>query len=272
MGSEIKVESTLDKGSTFSVQLTMPIDKEYAAQINSNQQQIIGIQGKTPQILIVEDDKNHLSILKNLLQSIGFETLEATDGVEGLNSAIENKPDVVLLDLAMPNMDGFELMVKLQANAQTSSIPIIVSSASVFDADKQRSLEAGAKTFLPKPLQVKELTTTLENLLKLEWIFDTSNSNLGNETQSQASVSSPNQKDLMQVKIIPPSEEIVQQLYHFAMMGDIPAIEGILEEIATEDNQLLGFVNEITKLTASFQTAKIRKFLKQFLAKESTQK
>ncbi|MBV6624370.1 MAG: CHASE2 domain-containing protein [Rivularia sp. (in: Bacteria)] len=272
MKSQIQVESTLGKGSRFSMQLTVPVNNEYAAQINSNPQQITGIQGKTPQILIVEDDKNHLSILKNLLHSIGFATLEATDGVEGLNSAIENNPDVVLLDLAMPNMDGFELMVKLQANAQTSSIPIIVSSASVFDADKQRSLAAGAKSFLPKPLQVEELTKTLENLLKLEWIYDTANSNLGNEIQSQISVPSTNQKELIEAQIIPPSEEIVQQLYHLAMMGDIPAIEGILKEILAQDKQLLGFANEITKLTASFQTAKIRKFLKQFLVKESTQK
>ncbi|AFY54837.1 putative transmembrane sensor domain protein [Rivularia sp. PCC 7116] len=272
MGSEIQVESTLDKGSTFSVQLTMPVNNEYAAQINLNQQQIIGIQGNTPQILIVEDDKNHLSILRNLLQSIGFETLEAIDGVEGLNSAIENNPDVILLDLAMPNMDGFELMVKLQGNAQTSSIPIIVSSASVFDADKQRSLEAGAKTFLAKPLQVEELTKTLGNLLKLEWIYDTSSPNVGNAMQSQTSMASDNPKELMEAPIIPPSEEIVQQLYHLAMMGDIPALEGILEKTVAQDNQLLGFANEITKLTANFQTSKIRKFLKQFLAKEQTQK
>jgi CheY-like chemotaxis protein len=219
----------------------------------------------------VEDEENHLPVLTNLLQSIGFRTLEAADGVEGLKLAVENQPDVIMLDLAMPNMDGFELMMKLQANPQTSSIPIIVSSASVFDADRQRSLEAGAKTFLPKPLQVEELTKTLENLLELEWVYDSSNSNLGNANNS-ANSTSANKNDSTPTVIIPPSEEIVRQLYHFAMMGDIPAIEGILEEIATQDKQLLGFVAEISKLTASFQTAKIRKFLKQFLVKESIQK
>jgi CHASE2 domain-containing sensor protein/DNA-binding NarL/FixJ family response regulator len=271
MGSKIQVESSLGEGSTFSVKLTMPINDEYAAELITNQQKIIGIQGNIPQILIVEDEENHLHVLTNLLQSIGFRTLEAADGVEGLKLAVENQPDVIMLDLAMPNMDGFELMMKLQANPQTSSIPIIVSSASVFDADRQRSLEAGAKTFLPKPLQVEELTKTLENLLELEWVYDSSNSNLGNANNS-ANSTSANKNDSTPTEIIPPSEEIVRQLYHFAMMGDIPAIEGILEEIATQDKQLLGFVAEISKLTASFQTAKIRKFLKQFLVKESIQK
>lgn len=272
MGSKIQVESSLGEGSTFSIELTLPINLEYAAEIASNQQKIIGIQGNVPQILIVEDEQNHLNVLRNLLHSIGFRTLEASDGVEGLKLALENKPDVILLDLAMPNMDGFELMVKLQANPQTSSIPIIVSSASVFDADRQRSLEAGAKTFLPKPLQVEELTKTLGNLLNLKWIYDNSNSNLDIENNPENSKIQTNKTAEGETEIISPSEEIVQQLYHLAMMGDIPAIVGILEEIVIQDKQLLGFAEEISKLAASFQTAKIRKFLKQFLAKESTQK
>ncbi|MEM6753887.1 MAG: ATP-binding protein, partial [Cyanobacteria bacterium P01_C01_bin.38] len=272
MESKIQVESTLGEGSTFSVKLTLPINEEYESESITNQQKIIGIQGNAPQIMIVEDEQNHLHVLKNLLHSIGFRTLEAIDGVEGLKLATENNPDVILLDLAMPNMDGFELMMKLQANPQTSSIPIIVSSASVFDKDRQRSLEAGAKTFLPKPIEVKELTETLANLLKLEWIYDSSNSNLGNANNSENSKFQTNQVDSGETEIIPPSEEIVQQLYHLAMMGDIPAIEGILEEIASQDKQLLNFANEISKQAASFQTAKIRKFLKQFLVKESTKK
>jgi signal transduction histidine kinase/CheY-like chemotaxis protein len=269
MKSQIQVESRLGEGSTFSVVLEMPINHEYAAQTALNQQKIIGIQGNTPLILIVEDELNHLGVLRNLLQTIGFRTLQANDGVEGLKLATENNPDLILLDLAMPNMDGFELMVKLQANPQTSSMPIIVSSASVFDADRQRSLDAGAKTFLPKPLQVEELTKTLGNLLNLSWIYDDSDSNLGNPSKSEDSFS--NQNNSTNTQIIPPSEQIVQQLYHLSMMGDIQAIEGILEEI-TRDKQFLGFAEEIGKLTASFQTAKIRKFLKQFLVKESTQK
>ena len=270
MASKIEVESILGEGSTFSIKLTMPINDDYQAQVAVNQRHITGIKGNAPLILIVEDEKNHLNVLNNLLQSIGFRTLEATDGVEGLKLATENNPDIILLDLAMPNMDGFELMVKLQSNPQTSSIPIIVSSASVFDEDRQRSLEAGAKSFLPKPLQVEELTKTLENLLNLEWIYDTSSSKAENPPSSE--LSSFKENSDRQTEIIPPSEEIIQQLYHLAMMGDIPAIEGILEEIAAEDKQLLGFREEINKLAASFQTAKIRKFLKQFLNTESTQK
>ncbi|MDY6900587.1 MAG: CHASE2 domain-containing protein [Cyanobacteriota bacterium] len=270
MDSQIKVESSLGEGSTFSIELNLPVNNEYATEIIANQRQIIGVQGEIPLILIVEDEENHLSVLKNLLQSISLRTLEANDGVEGLKLAIENNPDVILLDLAMPNMDGFELMVKLQSNPQTSSIPIIVSSASVFDEDRQRSLEAGAKTFLPKPLQVEELTKTLGNILDLEWIYENLDSK--SEIFTSPESSTPNKNESSQTEIIPPPEEIIQRLYHLAMMGDIPAIEGILEEIALQDKNLLNFANELGKLTTTFQTAKIRKFLKQFIAKESTKK
>ena len=263
MGSQIEVESHLGEGSIFSLNLIMPINEQYAAEIASIRRKIIGIKDKTPQILIVDDDKNHLDILSNILQSISFGTLQAKDGLEGLKLAVENHPDLILLDLAMPNMDGFELMIKLQANPQTSSIPIVVSSASVFDADKQRSLAAGAKTFLPKPLEAEELIETLGILLDLRWVYDSDV--IQNEPLNQKDSSST-------AKIIPPSEEIVQQLYHFAMMGDIPAIEGILKEIADQNKQLVGFANELSKFTTNFQSAKIRKFLKQFLTKESTQK
>ncbi|MEO0687793.1 MAG: response regulator, partial [Cyanobacteria bacterium J06649_11] len=210
MDSQIKVESSLGEGSTFSIELNLPINNEYATEIIANQQKIIGIEGKIPTILIVEDEENHLSVLKNLLQSISLPTLEATDGVEGLKLAIENNPDVILLDLAMPNMDGFELMVKLQSNPQTSSIPIIVSSASVFDEDRQRSLEAGAKTFLPKPLQVEELTKTLGNLLDLEWIYENLDSKSDIFKSPESSI--PNKNDSSQTEIIAPPEEIIQRL------------------------------------------------------------
>ena len=115
-----------------------------------------------------------------------------------------------------------------------------------------------------------EVPKTLENFLNLEWIYDKSSSKAENPPSSE--LSSFKENSDRQTEIIPPSEEIIQQLYHLAMMGDIPAIEGILEEIAAEDKQLLGFREEINKLAATFQTAKIRKFLKQFLNTESTQK
>ncbi|MEH2127132.1 CHASE2 domain-containing protein [Nostoc sp.] len=269
MGSQIQVQSHLGEGSLFWLDLTVsvPLDVYDGLPLHDwrggamsktdytpTSQKITGIQGSAPQILIVDDDRNHCSMLTSLLQEIGCQTLEATDGKHGLQMAIEHNPDVILLDLAMPNMDGFELMVHLQANPETCSIPIIVSSASVFEENRQRSLEAGATAFLPKPLQIDELLNRLRSLLGVEWMY--------------AESSPPKGEQITGSKWVLPSQDVLQQLYHLAMMGDISAIEGMLRELIEENSQLAPFAAELSKLTANFQTGKIRKLLKSFVTTE----
>ncbi|MEH2436123.1 MAG: CHASE2 domain-containing protein [Nostoc sp.] len=271
MGSQIQVQSHLGEGSLFWLDLTVavPVSHDWhPVTIASTHQKIVGIRGTAPQILIVDDDRNHRSMLTSLLQEIGCRTLEANDGKHGLQMVTEHQPDVIVLDLAMPNMDGFELMVHLQENPQTRIIPIIVSSASVFEENRQHSLQVGATAFLPKPLQIDELFNALHSafeavakrsLLEFDWIY----------AQSKPQQLSTKNEQIDNSELILPSQDILQQLYHLAMMGDIPAIEGIIGELMKQDSQLTAFATELSKLTANFQTAKIRKFLKSFVATES---
>ncbi|MCC5633099.1 CHASE2 domain-containing protein [Nostoc sphaeroides CHAB 2801] len=271
MGSQIQVQSHQGEGSLFWLDLTVPVPVSHdwhPVSIASTHQKIVGIRGTAPQILIVDDDRNHRSMLTSLLQEIGCRTLEAIDGKHGLQMVTEHQPDVIVLDLAMPNMDGFELMLHLQENPQTRIIPIIVSSASVFEENRQQSLQAGATAFLPKPLQIDELFNALHSAfeaaakrspLQFDWIY----------SQSKPQHLSVKNEQIDNSELILPSQDILQQLYHLAMMGDIPAIEGIIGELIKKDSQLTLFATELSKLTANFQTAKIRKFLKSFVATES---
>ncbi|WP_445638107.1 histidine kinase [Nostoc sp. DSM 114161] len=260
MGSQIQVQSRLGEGSLFWLDLTVsvPVSHDWQIETIPSNQKIAGIRGNVPQILIVDDDDNHRSILSSLLQEIGCGILQASDGKRGLQMATEYQPDAIVLDLAMPNMDGFELMIHLQENSQTRSIPIIVSTASVFEENRQRSLQAGAKAFLPKPLQIDELFNALRSVLKVDWIY----------TQSKPQQLSVKNEQVNNSELILPSGDILQQLYHLAMMGDIPAIEGIIGELIKQDSRLTPFATELSKLTANFQTAKIRKFLKSFVTTE----
>jgi CheY-like chemotaxis protein len=263
MGSQIQVQSHQGEGSLFwlDVVVAVPPNHDWQKEAAPTYQKIKGIRGSAPTILIVDDDDIHRSMLTNLLQEIGCSYLEAVDGKQGLQLATEHKPDMILLDLAMPNMDGFELMVHLQAYSQTSSIPIIVSSANVFESNRQRSLQAGATAFVGKPLQIDELLNTLQSVLKVDWIY----------VQSTPQQSVYKQEQVTNSELILPSQQVLQQLYHLAMMGDIPAIEGILDELIEQNKQLAPFVTELSKLTANFQTAKIRKMLKSFVIIESRQ-
>lgn len=259
MDSQIQVQSHLGEGSLFWLDIIVPLAHEWNAdQIAPKFQKIVGVRGDSPQILIVDDDEQHRTMLSSLLQEIGCRILTAVDGKQGLKLATENQLDMVLLDLAMPNMDGFELMVRLQENPQTSAIPIIVSSANVFESNRQRSLQAGAKAFVAKPLQMDELLNALRSLLKFDWIYAEST------TQTSASVSESDNGEL-----ILPSQEALKTLYHLAMMGDIPAIEETVNALVKENQQLVPFATELSKLAATFQTAKIRKMLKSFVTTES---
>jgi CHASE2 domain-containing sensor protein/DNA-binding NarL/FixJ family response regulator len=262
MGSQIQVRSRLGEGSVFWLDLTVPISQEWQTTESSpTEKTIAGIRGQAPQLLIVDDDANHRSMLANLLQEVGCQTLEATDGREGLMLAIEHHPDLILLDLAMPNMDGFELMVHLQTNPETQSIPVVVSSASAFDTDRDRSLKAGAQSFLPKPIQIEELLNAIGSQLNVDWIYV--------EPERQP-VSSGKHQIAEREWVLPP-QAVLQQLYHLAMMGDIPAIEKTLENLVAENQQLGPFVAELNKLTATFQSKKIRQFLTAFVKTESHQ-
>ncbi|XGW00170.1 MAG: CHASE2 domain-containing protein [Leptolyngbya sp. BL-A-14] len=256
MGSQIQVRSHLGEGSTFWLDLTVPISHGWqAGKRLPIERKIIGIQGKVPQFLVVDDDDNHRSILIDLLRQIGCQILEASDGARGLQLATEHHPDIVLLDLAMPNMDGFELMMNLQANSQTQSIPIIVSSASVFETDRNRSLQSGAQFFLSKPLQVDELFSSIHSLLNVDWVYEAEKITL--QRQSNAD------------DWVLPSQEILQQLHHLAMMGDVLAIEKILENLVEQDPELTPFVAKLSKLAADFQTKQIRQLLTAFVKVES---
>lgn len=116
-------------------------------------------------ILIVDDEPHIRRILTFLLQQRGFETLTAADGAEALDVARAQIPDLILLDLMMPRMDGFEVCAKLREEFSTSQIPVIMVTAKGEVADKVRGLQGGANDYLTKPYDNKELIARVQNVL-----------------------------------------------------------------------------------------------------------
>jgi CHASE2 domain-containing sensor protein/nitrogen-specific signal transduction histidine kinase/DNA-binding NarL/FixJ family response regulator len=259
MGSKIQVRSQVGEGTVFWIDLELAIAHEWDGLVPTlTPRKMIGIQDQSPKILVVDDDSNHRSVVMDVLQTLGFEVLEAVDGEQGLQSAISYLPDAIVLDLAMPVMDGFELIHRLRSHTKTWAIPILVSSASVFDFDQQRSLQAGAMAFLPKPLDIETLLATLQDALQFQWIY----------AQSDAAADATHSGDAEPI-IVPPSAALLEQLNHLAMMGDVQAIEGILSQVTENQPALVPFAAELRKLTASYQMGRMRKFLRAFAMVES---
>jgi CheY-like chemotaxis protein len=109
-------------------------------------------------ILLVEDNEMNRDMLSRRLQRRGHEVLIAGDGAEALRVAGEAQPELVLMDLSLPVMDGWEATGRMKANPQTASIPIIALTAHAMDADRERALAAGCDDFDTKPIDMERLT------------------------------------------------------------------------------------------------------------------
>ena len=111
-------------------------------------------QGGGRLILIVEDNAMNLKLARDVLRFNGFRTLEATSGEEALPMAREHQPDLVLMDIALPGIDGVEAARRLRAAPETAAIPIVALTASVMDTDRARFVDAGFAGLIAKPINV----------------------------------------------------------------------------------------------------------------------
>lgn len=107
-------------------------------------------------ILIVEDNEKNMKLARDVLQARGYATLEATTGEDGVRLALEHKPDLVLMDIHLPGINGIEALKRLRADAATASIPVIAVTASVMESDRRMIMEAGFDAYVGKPISLKE--------------------------------------------------------------------------------------------------------------------
>ena len=124
--------------------------------------------GKKSKILVVDDEDRNLRLMEAILLPQGYDVILAADGEETLTKAQEIHPDVILLDVMMPGLDGFEVAKRLKDNAQTQIIPIVMVTALKEVEDRIRALEAGADDFLSKPVDKTELKTRVQTLVKVK--------------------------------------------------------------------------------------------------------
>ena len=107
-------------------------------------------------ILIVEDNAKNLKIVRDVLQVKGYATLEATSAEDGIRLATDRKPDLVLMDIQLPGMNGIDALRVLRGNADTASIPVIAVTASVMQQDRKLIMDAGFDAYVGKPINLKE--------------------------------------------------------------------------------------------------------------------
>jgi two-component system cell cycle response regulator DivK len=113
------------------------------------------------QILVVEDNEKNMKLFRDVLQATGFRTLEAASGSEAVELATEHAPDLVLLDIQLPDLDGVEVLRRLRGNERTGAIPILAVTAQAMLGDRERFLAAGFDGYVSKPVNIVELIGTV---------------------------------------------------------------------------------------------------------------
>ncbi|MFN7974208.1 MAG: response regulator [Acidobacteriota bacterium] len=119
-----------------------------------------------PKILLVEDNEMNRDMLSRRLQRQGMEVIIAVDGQQGVNLARSESPDLILMDMSLPVLDGYEATRQLKAAPETRKIPIIALTAHAMTGDRERSMEAGCDDYDTKPVELPRLLTKIKGLLE----------------------------------------------------------------------------------------------------------
>jgi two-component system cell cycle response regulator DivK len=117
-------------------------------------------------ILIVEDNDKNLKLVRDVLQVKGYETLEAGTAEDGLELARARAPDLILMDIQLPGMNGIDALKALRAEPATAAIPVVAITASVMQQDRQEIMRAGFNGFIEKPINLRKFLDTVQQTLK----------------------------------------------------------------------------------------------------------
>lgn len=257
MGSELKVESHLGVGSKFWLDLELPIVPSFISLTQRTERSVIAYKGERKKILIVDDKWENRSLLMDMLLPLGFSILEAVNGQDALNKALEAKPDVILMDIRMPIMDGSVATRHIRQSPVGRDVIIITISASAFEHNRQDSIEMGSDDFMAKPFRINQLLDILQRHLALEWIVEEI---APEENQNFPPINQPDSTPLL----LPPEAEMLI-LLDLAKRGHIRGIIKRANQLIKEDQGFAPFANQLSQLAKSFKLKKLRELIEEHL-------
>jgi signal transduction histidine kinase/DNA-binding NarL/FixJ family response regulator len=242
LGGTLQVTSTPGCGSVFTVEVE--VREVHAAADARQAPRIVGYEGRRRRILVADDIVENRGILVRFLRPLGFEVMEAMDGAQAVALAASEPPDLVLMDLVMPVLDGFEAIRQLRAHPRFDSRPIVAFSASAFDVTRAQSEQAGADAFLSKPVDFDALLETLARHLHLKWIHTSAHSHRELPDQDAAGSSCDDIRNL--------PREVAASLFELALMGDVRGLTEALNAL------------ELTGRVAPKVTEELRGFVRNY--------
>ncbi len=257
MGGALHVESRMGQGSIFWFDLTLPQVSEWIETERSEERYIVGFKGKPRKVLVVDDKEDNRAVLVNLLLPLGFEVIEAVNGREGLDKTFEFLPDLVLMDLVMPVMDGFDATRQIKNSPQLAHVKVIAVSASSSLGSHEISAKIGCDDYVQKPVQVQELFDKMGMHLELEWIYEESVVPVETGPLTLAGI------EAGQDFVVPPSSEI-RELYELAECGDFAGLKEQLDRVDQMDESYAPFVAALRELASTFRWDEVCELIEKY--------
>jgi PAS domain S-box-containing protein len=245
MGGEIEVESQPGRGSVFRFEVQAAPAQATAVAANRT---MTGYAGPRKKVLVVDDIAENRTMLTDLLTPLGFEVTVAANGRDGVELTKRLQPDLILMDIVMPELDGLAATRLLRQLEAFQNVPIVAMSASVSASDSEQSQAAGMNVFLPKPLDVDRLLEQMAKLLRLEWI--------------RAPASAKPDVDVPSL-VIPPAADL-DALYRLAQLGNMRDIIAYGNNLASQDARYSAFTHHLDALARSYQSQAVLRLIEAY--------
>jgi len=240
MGGEITVQSTPGHGSLFCFAVELSAVCGSRSQVNDVPRPLVTLNGRGKKILVVDDKDENRAVLTALLRPLGFEVTEATNGRDALQLATAGPPDLVLMDLVMPDIDGLEATRLIREIPGLKDVVIIAVTARVFESDRQASLAAGCNEVIAKPVNAVQLIYSIGTHL-----------GLATEDPSTSEAPSGAGADALPA-------EAAQALYESALLGDVVELMRLLDDIETAQPHLGALICGLRTVAREYDMKRVR--------------
>ncbi|NTW32048.1 MAG: PAS domain S-box protein, partial [Bacteroidetes bacterium] len=231
MGGSITVSSQIDKGSVFTFYVKIKEGKAQAIGANTTRRILYLEKGqKAYRILVVDDKKENLKVVVTLLKLVGFETSEAVDGKDAIMKFKECNPDLILMDLRMPVMDGYEAIRLIKLTEKGAKTPIIALTASSFEEERKIIESMDIQGYIRKPFRENDLFCTIEKVLGIKYIYE-------EQTRLQKNKSINDNEDITN-DILKLSNSLILQMKDAVAVADIDLLIKYIKKIDPDKSEL----------------------------------